>query len=283
MFHEANKLVCDNPECDAFPRNGANECLLCGGTGWRVRTARELRWDWRYIESAYRALRAPYHGIASSGGAYLRQSRAVDALRGVRERLRTLEAWEGLEARGLVRLVAVSDEDSNAEDLCGMAEAEDGENERMLASWRKKSEEAIATYGAWGIVGQFRAHASAPWEDSDACWGFLDMGDGPDECDTDEEAEAPPMGASYARLVDVRGTVLDYARSPAYALEIALEAVKDCIHAREGIARDLRAALRVRRVFGERMVGAAPSPRTYYEASTLAADEARRLRRASQA
>jgi hypothetical protein len=84
------------------------------------------------------------------------------------EKLQTRE-WALYHEFGLVRIRIEPDEslyDDSYLETWGLSQAELKEQSRAL--WAQ-----IERDGVWGIVGEFRRHAGAPWEVADSVWGFV--------------------------------------------------------------------------------------------------------------
>lgn len=69
-----------------------------------------------------------------------------------------LVEWDDLEAKGLVRLLAESDEHFDPDILCDC-----GCGDR----------EAYERDGAWGVVGQYRLDTESDWQTGDSIWGCV--------------------------------------------------------------------------------------------------------------
>ena len=144
--------------------------------------------------------------------------------------------WERAHARGLVRVLLIPDPDGSPIDATWWKEwaEEPGANLRAIKKAEKAERATLETYGAWGIVSQYRATDSEPWEEPEdgACWGFLFGADGPTTEYGGLGSPADlPFGASYGEAVDVLASLTRPYGSEVYGFALAaleeLEAEQD--------------------------------------------------------
>lgn len=93
------------------------------------------------------------------------------------ERVAMLRVWDRLERAGLVRMNQEPDTDSSVDDLAGdtfndsHADSIPG-GMRALKAQRKEFLRKVETYGAIGLVGEYRIDEDSPWIQGDSLWSI---------------------------------------------------------------------------------------------------------------